>query len=106
MPHVSANICQTYAFLTETRLAKEITDGELHLPQVSRLRAERENKPNTIVHGEFLIAVHEDLKFTPVTLPAELQTSSAAAALIKMNKKQFILLEYTTHLRKVRIVSL
>ena len=72
---------------TETWLTNEIIDGELPLPQYSLIRAEREGKPNTTAHSGVLIAIHKDLKYSPVTLPTELQVQCAPAALIKLHNK-------------------
>ena len=62
-------------------------DGELHLPQFRQIRAGREIKPKTTAHGRVLIAIHKYVKYSPITLPTELQTSSAVAALIKVHNK-------------------
>ena len=92
--------------LTETWLTKEKMDGELHLPHYCLIRAERESNLSATAHGDVLIAIHKDLKYSPVTLPTELQVSCAAAAFIELHKKQLVLLAYTTHLIKVRTVYL
>ena len=47
-------------------------NGEHHLPQYSLTRAEKESKPKTFAHGGVLIAIHKDLKYSPVTLPTDL----------------------------------
>ena len=73
--------------LTETWLTKEKMDGELHLPHYCLIRAERESNLSATAHGDVLIAIHKDLKYSPVTLPTELQVSCAAAAFIELHKK-------------------
>ena len=81
-------------------------DGETHLPHYSLMRAEKESKPNPTAHGGVLIGIHKDLKYSPDTLPTEIQVSCAAAALIKLHSKTICIDFYTNHLIKVRTVYL